>query len=402
MSLAETIAAQRWFRSKTRARTGASIVNTVKLGGVELQIARVDYADGGHELYVLGGEELADALLDAIRTGNSALKTWHGEIPEVPPARVGSAEQSNTTAFFGDRLIMKIYRRLVPGENPEVEILRFLAHHASVPTPRLVGEAEVSGCALAMVQTFVPSKGDVWGSTLTSIASYLADPTLESLDREVARARKLGERTAALHRALASGTDPAFAPAPMEMSVVSEARKNLARMIEKLRGVSAAAELVERAPEIDARLARAETMTFATKCIRIHGDYHLGQVLVTPDDDYVIIDFEGEPARSLEERRAKSMPLRDVAGMLRSFDYASVTAGGDANAWKKAASDAFVAAWRAGVEGSAAAPASDEEMRALLDLYLVDKAVYEVGYELDNRPAWLSVPVEGLLSLLDE
>jgi trehalose synthase-fused probable maltokinase len=378
------IASARWFRSKSRPRRGVSVID--RLPDLGIEITRVDYEDGGHELYVVG-DNIADGLLRAIREGHPSLKTWHGDLPDVPPARVGSAEQSNTTAFFGDRLIMKIYRLLVQGENPEVEILRYLAKHPSVPTPRLLGEAEYRGAALAMVQTFVPSKGDAWSATLDRIARG---------DRDASWARRLGERTAALHRALAAGTDAAFAPEPFDASVIAASRDNLTKLVAKGR----VPELAQRAEQIDARLARAANMQFATKRIRIHGDYHLGQVLVTPDDDFVIIDFEGEPARPLEERRAKSMPLRDVAGMLRSFDYAAVTAKAGAE-WKRAVSDAFVNAWRAGVAGSLAAPANDEEMRALLDLYLVDKAVYEVAYELDNRPDWVSVPVNGLLSLLE-
>ena len=447
--LIDWIARQRWFRSKTRARSGGEIVESVQVGELSLTFVRVRYVDGGSETYVVGlapiandkpgipehariGDgtydalatgELADRMLAAIRD-QQAIGPLHTsrtgvDLDRVPAARVGTAEQTNTAMFFGDRLIMKVYRSIVEGENPEVEILRFLAAHPSVPTPRLAGEIEYRGAAVAMVQTFVPSKGDAWSATLESIAAYLADPT--RLAGEVERARRLGTRTAALHRALATATDdPAFASESMDNceKIVATARENLDRLVRTLRTRGDLVQHDTRAPvdtllthasELNGRLSRAASMTLATKRTRIHGDYHLGQVLVTPDDDFVIIDFEGEPARSIAERREKSMPLRDVAGMLRSFDYAAVTALRAATpraahlvaAWKRAVSEAFVAAWREGVAGSDAAPASDEEARVLLDLFLVDKGIYEVAYELDNRPGWLSIPVEGLLSLLE-
>lgn len=448
MTLVDWIANQRWFRSKTRARRGGEIVESVALGEMSLTFVRIDYVDGGTETYVVGvtGEKpgvpeharIGDGTCDALATGEVAerivsamreqqsigpLHTWRGDVDlnDLPAARAGTAEQTNTTVFFGDRLIMKVYRSIVPGENPEVEILRFLAAHPDVPTPRLAGEMSYRGAALAIVQTFVPSKGDAWSATLASLAAYVVDST--RLPLEIERARRLGTRTAALHRALAaSTTNPAFAPEPMTncAEIVANARKNLDRLVTTLRTRSdlvptdtraAVDALLARTSELGGRLSRAASMTFATKVTRIHGDYHLGQVLVTPDDDYVIIDFEGEPARSLAERRAKSMPLRDVAGMLRSFDYAAVTAlratpsatesSKTIKQWKRAVSDAFVTAWREGVDGSDAAPATDDEARVLLDLYLVDKGVYEVAYELDNRPGWLSIPVEGLLSLLE-
>jgi maltose alpha-D-glucosyltransferase/alpha-amylase len=319
--------------------------------------------------------------------------------------------------MFGDRLIMKVYRVTVEGPNPEVEILRFLADKP-VPTPKLAGEIEWvreghEPAAVAVLSTFIKSKGDAWAVTLEALRALLAGTT--TLEAETKRAALLGKRTAELHRALASDpNDPAFAPEPVRGPIVDHARESLERLLDKLRGHSdeAVQRLVAAAPKLRARLDEVAGMSLASKRIRVHGDYHLGQVLVTPDDDFVIIDFEGEPARSLAERRDKSLPLRDVAGMLRSFDYAAVTAFREAvtseknratiDAWRRAVSDAFVEAWRSGVEGSAAAPANDREARALLDLFLLDKAVYEVGYELDNRPGWLSIPVEGLLSLTEK
>jgi len=456
--LAEWIAARRWFRSKTRARKGIEIVDRVAVNQIDVLFVRVEFADGGDEVYIvplataprLGAEhvhaivsseagvydalatgELADAFAAAIRErrsfgdARSMLRATSGEVnlADLPPARVGTAEQTNTAVMFGDRLIMKVYRRTIEGPNPEVEILRFLANK-SVPTPRLAGEIEWireghEPAAVAVLSTFIKSKGDAWAVTLDALRALIAGQT--TLHAETERASLLGRRTAELHRALASDSnDPAFAPEPVHDrdALVAGARESLERMIEKLRtrpeliaeeAKGSVARLIQEAPRLGARLDEVDGMSLASKRIRVHGDYHLGQVLVTPDDDFVIIDFEGEPARTLEERRAKSLPLRDVAGMLRSFDYAAVTALREAltnhelvERWRDAVSDAFVRAWRDGVEGSAAAPADDREARALLDLFLLDKAVYEVGYELDNRPAWLSIPVEGLLALSSE
>lgn len=399
-ALLDSLARERWFRSKARARVGGEVIEALRVGDVTLQFVRVRYEEGDDEVYVLGSppEALGDALMNAIRDGAPEPLRAHRtdvDLNGLPPARLASAEQSNSAYFFGERVILKLYRRIVEGENPEVEILRFLASHKSVPTPQLAGELEYRGAALAMAQTFVASRGDAWGTTLAALKE-LDMPT------EVDRAVRLGKATAELHRALASGTEPAFAPEPFDAApVVARARENLQRLAPRLQSHPDGARLLPRVPALDERLSRA-ARRFETPKIRVHGDYHLGQVLVTPDDEFVIIDFEGEPARTLEERRSKSMPLRDVAGMLRSYDYAAVTAGLTEPTWKRAVSAAFVDAWRAGVAGSAAAPASDEEARVLLDLYLIDKGIYEVAYELDNRPTWVSIPVDGLFSLLEE
>jgi len=464
--LAEWMAQRRWFRSKTRARKGIEVIDRIAVNHVDVLFVRVDFADGGDEVYVvpltegtrttldhsvvrreastaiydaLATGELADALALAIRERRTfgdersklVARAFDVDLEALPAARVGTAEQTNTAVIFGDRLIMKVYRVTVEGENPEVEILRFLANKP-VPTPRLAGEIEWvrSGhqpAAVALLSTFVTSKGDAWSVTLDALRALLAGET--TLDAESKRAALLGRRTAELHRALASDpSEPAFAPEPMRNrdALVKHARESLDRTIEKLRAHSSrpltqqaaqaagsndgVARLIAAAPRLRARLDEVAGMDLRSMRIRVHGDYHLGQVLVTPSDDFVIIDFEGEPARTLAERREKSPPLRDVAGMLRSFDYAAVTALREAtiddrnratiDEWRAATSSAFVGAWREGVEGSAAAPASEREQRALLDLFLLDKAVYEVGYELDNRPAWLPIPVEGLLSLV--
>lgn len=470
--LSEWIAERRWFKSRTRTRVGGDLIEVVPVGPLAAAFVRIAFADGGQEVYVVplaeatGAEAervrrdeaqavilderdsvvheapaaFAEAMIDAMRESrelrgmHAALRAKAGvvDLTDLPKAEVGRAEQTNTAVRFGQRVIMKIYRSTVVGPNPEVEILRFLARHEQVPTPKLAGEVDLvddrgGQAAVAMAQTFVESRGDAWQATLSSLSSLLAEargaPSDAALAGEVARARKLGARTAALHRALSSPTeDPAFTPEPTSPSdlsaMISVARASLEHMVTALRKTklpdeshAAAARLLAHAGELDARLVEAGRLPIAAFRTRVHGDYHLGQVLVTPEDDFVIIDFEGEPARSLEERRRKGLAIRDVAGMLRSYDYAAVTALRDAadterarpwvDAWRRAVSDAFFAAWREGVAGSPAAPADDREARALLDLFVIEKAVYEVGYELDHRPTWVSIPIEGLLSLLE-
>lgn len=480
--LASFIAERRWFRGKARVRVGAEIVDTITLGDVRIALVRIAYEGGRDETYVVpwfspsANTAIADAIVEGgfgddlvalIRDGVTipgahgdlrARRLGEAPLGEVPQGRVGSAEQSNTAVIFGDRYILKLYRKLVEGENPEVEVLRFLSERTRhVSTPQLAGEIDYQqpgrpASAVAMLQSFVPSKGDAWAATLEDLAHFVEaarrageppalpatspfdlarcapDPSFAACAQaDLVRAERLGARTAELHAALASdASHPAFAPEPLDdaardamvAQVRASARATLGLLRRRRDHVPEAVRegvdrVLARAADVEARVALAAPV--ATKRIRVHGDYHLGQVLVTEADgreDYVIIDFEGEPARSLEERRAKQIALRDVAGMLRSFAYAGATAigmvSGEDHArvarwldlWVSWVSAAFLAAWRVGVEGSAAAPASEDEARALLDLFLVEKAVYEVGYELDNRPDWLAIPVRGLLSLL--
>ncbi len=481
--LAAWIAERRWFRGKARVRVGAEVVDEIVLGDVRIALVRIAYEGGRDEIYVAPylrsvDGRILDAIVDAgfgddllalVRDGVTipgargdlrARRVSDAQIGDVPAGRVGSAEQSNTAVVFGDRYILKVYRKLVEGENPEVEILRFLSERARLAsTPRLVGESDYQpagrpASALAMLQSFVPSVGDAWAATLEDLAHFVEAarrageppplPASSPFDlaciapdaafsgcaqADLVRAERLGARTAELHRALASDpSDPAFAPEPVDDAardaMVAEVRAGVRATLGLLRrrrdhvpdGVRDDVDrLLARAADVEARVALGGAI--ATRRIRVHGDYHLGQVLVTPAgdqgrEDYVIVDFEGEPARSLEERRAKQIALRDVAGMLRSFAYAGATAVGMVSGedharvarwldvWVAWVSAAFGAAWRVGVEGSPAAPASAAEARALLDFFLVEKAVYEVGYELDNRPAWLAIPVRGLLSLL--
>jgi maltose alpha-D-glucosyltransferase/alpha-amylase len=373
-------------------------------------------------------------------------------------------EQSNTSILLGDRFILKLYRRLEPGRNPDLEVGRFLTERGFPHVPAVAGSLEYEPAAgepgtVAILQAFQPNEGDAWTSTLAALAGYLdtvatagdapapvamsAGGLLELADtpppravREAAgtylqRARLLGERTAALHLALASDhDDPAFAPEPADARYqrsVRQAvrfasrqgfellRRRLATLPEAARQDAEAAMALRARAE--ARLALLGAGSAGGLRIRVHGDYHLGQVLST-GRDFVIIDFEGEPGRPLSERRIKRSPLVDVAGMLRSFSYAASgtlvqRAGGGtvraedvarlepwARAWTAWASAAFLAGYRATAGDAAILPPDDERWAALLDAFLLQKAFYELEYELNNRPGWVGIPLQGIVGLL--
>ena len=368
---------------------------------------------------------------------------------ELADARPLGVEQSNVSIAFGDRLILKIYRRLRAGEQPDVEVARFLTDVAGYShTPSLMGTVEVvpeegEPTTLAAAFAFVPNRGDAWHAVTGALDRRLEEiaytattagedgmPRPRAYDFPLSIGALAGQRTAELHRALASGgPETAFATEPLTAKVLSGwAAESVREAKAVFRSLEAALPRLDEATAADARalldrkedlLARLEAFGAATpsgKCSRIHGDYHLGQVLVSRDD-LVVIDFEGEPRRSLAERRAKSSPLRDVAGMLRSFDYAAATALGDlaeraptadaeaaARAWLKGwledTTAAFLSAYREHIAGAPTWPDDPALAEALIDLFVVQKAIYEIGYELANRPGWVSIPVRGALGVL--
>lgn len=396
--------------------------------------------------------ELVDRELTA-RAGRERRRT------ELPP-QLGTAEQTNTNLVFGERLVLKLFRVLEEGEHPEHEIGRFLTERARFPhVPRLGGSLLYEPQrgphrALAVLQQFVPNQGDAWTTTLDAVQRYFANvwesigtmsapldthPLLTRTALEVPElardtigaflgiARLLGTRTAELHVALASDAgEPDFAPVPFStlhqrsmyqsargllVPTLQTLRKKLQTLPEDVRELAQSA--IDRRGAIEARLARIHHRKIDAVRVRTHGDFHLGQVLVS-GGDFVFIDFEGEPARSLSERRRKRSPLADVAGLVRSYDYAAAAAlrsdrlrPGDAvrlepwaRAWVQWASATFLGAWREAAEGQAFVP-TDENFATLLDFHLLEKCVYEIRYELDNRPEWLAIPLRGLLDLLD-
>jgi len=409
------------------------------------------------------------AVLAALRDG-SELTATQGTVRFRPTSRFTEfdapdateedirtlgGEQSNTSVIIADRLVLKAFRRLAPGVHPELEIGRFFTE--AVPfanTPPLLGSIELvdpeGGCtALGVLQGFVRNQGDGWRFTQDYLARELEEirlvtaptgnpedsapsqaPTTEERHGfYLALARTLGERTAQMHCALATPTgNPDFEPEPVsDEDVKGWVQAALHQAERAFQAVRLAAERLpeEVRAEADALLAReAETYDrirrlasgrlTATKT-RIHGDYHLGQVL-RAQTDWFIIDFEGEPSKSSAVRRAKQSPMRDVAGMLRSFNYAAWAAvmgltelrGDDAQrllpvatAWEHATAEAFLAGYRELIGGCSAHPADPADADRLLALFTLEKALYEIVYEAGNRPTWLPIPIRGVLAVLD-
>jgi maltose alpha-D-glucosyltransferase/alpha-amylase len=366
------------------------------------------------------------------------------DIPRQPGIRRLSAEQSNSSLIIGGLAVLKLVRRVFPGIHPEAEMGRYLTERGFANTAPLLGEVtrydkDGTRRTLVLVQGFIRNQGDGWGWTLDYLSRVLnsvavVDPeaqtedTAEALAGYTNFAAAIGKRLGELHAVLAAPTDnPAFAPekaTAADGAVWTEAVR--AQLEAALAAVSAvvdwsddesreAARLIkERRTAVNQVINRlAKTAAAGTLKTRTHGDFHLGQVLVSLGDAY-IIDFEGEPARPLEERRAKSSPLRDVAGLLRSFDYAVAAAASRAegpaqNAPSKAtvldrfavdAAEAFLAAYRAVHAKNAVQWATEASEPALLDLFLIEKAAYEICYEAANRPAWIGIPLHGLARIV--
>jgi maltose alpha-D-glucosyltransferase/alpha-amylase len=443
------------------------------------QVARsiVTSLDGeinGSVLYdASADEDFRKALLRMIAEGQTAKPGAESPVlvsartPALdPPAllaassRLGSAEQSNTSILFGELAILKIFRRLTPGENPEVEMTRFLTGVARYPhIPAYLGDLHRASdhATVAFLQTFAANEGDGWSWTLDELARYFESvagcpppssvgdfPTLGSSTEISSEAREhagfymeaarlLGRRTAELHLALATPTeDVAFTVEPFTAGELAADRERIEQQVKAgLAGLERmlatpeqplTADAVQEAQDVLARRSRVKEKLTALngepprfgERIRIHGDLHLGQLL-RARNDFLFVDFEGEPARSLEERRRKQPPLRDVAGMLRSFSYAAYAALARhtqrrpehdaalrpwATLWERSASSEFLQGYRETLDGSPLLPSGDEA-EALLEALLLEKAAYELSYELNNRPAWMHIPLAGIRELLD-
>jgi maltose alpha-D-glucosyltransferase/alpha-amylase len=374
--------------------------------------------------------------------------------------RRGSAEQSNTSILYDERFILKIFRRLAPGLNPDAEIGQYLTEKTSFhQIPPFAGSIECTAasgesCTLAMLQGLVANEGDGWKWTLEELNRYLEtcapiafpetinseskDPVdlSETPTSQLARdhvgiyldtAATLGRRTAEMHLALASPTsDPAFSPEPMAAqeleALLMDLRQHASQVFDLLKErvsflpdevVELAAEVLSKRRRILDQFNGVRLDKLRTVRTRIHGDYHLGQVLKVKSD-FVILDFEGEPARPVAHRRAKQCPLKDVAGMLRSFSYAAY--GSLINyttrhnedvtllepwvmLWERSAASEFLRSYRDTAHNSEFLPSNSLDFRKLLDVFLLDKALYEVLYEMNSRPAWLRIPLMGILSL---
>jgi maltose alpha-D-glucosyltransferase/alpha-amylase len=402
---------------------------------------------------------------------------------ETPAPRALGVEQSNSSVRYGDRLVLKLFRKLEPGINPDLEITRYLVESARFPhVAPLAGGLDVEGggrgreaMTLAVLTGFVANEGDAWSLTLDALGRYFervrtgwgrgefgpaavaaggepgllataaqfgGDPArgagaapadiYERIGAYLETVRLLAERTADLHLALAAAPpeNAAFAPEPFstlhQRSLYESMRTSADRTFDLLRrrlddlGPEARAEaaaVVAAGGEVRGRYARLLGPKIEATRIRTHGDFHLGQVLYT-GRDFIFLDFEGEPARSLSERRLKRSPLRDVAGMLRSFQYAAfarlfeeiasgVIAPADhaafeswARFWERHVAGAFLAAYLGRAGGASFVPAERGELATLLDAYILEKAVYELAYELNHRPAWVRIPLVGIRQIL--
>ena len=510
----------RWFGGKARAIESVTIKEAVPFpvaGSMSyITLIQVNYRSGPPQTYVLplsfapGGqadrireqtlqgvvarlragseqgvlydaswdESFARALLDVISDGRTLdsstgqVSAWPTESLENLKGASGAdaapsvmrVQQSNTSIKYGNRLILKLFRRLEEGTSPDLEVSRFLGERGFANTPPLAGALEYGGrqgagerITLAILQGFVSNKGDSWEYTLSSLNDYFGGeqqpleetgnqahpldllgqetpaPGRKALGSYLESARLLGKRTAEMHVALASGeSDPAFAPyrftPEYQREVYGSMRGLTDNAFELLTGRlgelpdiarTAADTLLDRRAHIEERFAPFVDREIDAVRTRIHGDYHLGQVLWT-GTDFVIIDFEGEPVRSLAERRRKHSPLKDVAGMLRSFHYASYTGLLNAttrekergsrptgleqwaNAWYTWVSVAYLECYldTARESGVDFLPLSAGDLRTLLDAHLLEKAVYELIYELNNRPDWVRIPMQGILQLL--
>jgi maltokinase len=417
------VGAQRWFGSKSRSLTEGRVVDAAELSpDCVLALFRASFSEGADELYQLpmrmtasGARELsaadpvlAHALLAALRraqplaTPAGAVEfAVTGPLPDataLTEVRAVGGEQSNSSVVFGEQVILKLYRRLQDGESTELELLRLLDAHGFEYTPRLLGWYRYAGApvsaTLGILQTFVPHARDGWELALES----LADPA-----SFLPRARRLGEITARMHTVLAADEgDPAFRPEPLLASSATHAEADARDVLDGLRPGGPAEAVRARADDVLERLRSLLRAGVGGQAIRQHGDYHLGQVLWS-GGDWLVLDFEGEPARPLAERRRKSSPLRDVAGMLRSFAYAAETVRGqgrDPGDWERDARAAFLAGYDDAID-QALLPERGAPRASLLAACELEKALYELRYELDNRPAWVHVPATGILRLLD-
>ena len=455
---------RRWFGAKGREPERARVVDAVPVGDAGW-IARVDVTlrDGveryqltlrGQESGVRGeGDELAEGLEDpAFRralgealvrgttlegAGARWVIEWTGPVPdELPAPRVVGAEQSNTSLIFGDRAIMKLYRRLERGEHPDAEIARFLttrAHFAH--TPELLATVRFESPAwhevAAMLQRFLPGSRDAWSVALDR-GREVFRPEADRGVPFAAEAETLGDVTRAMHAALASDErDPAFAPelatvadlAQWASSVRLASERTLSMLERSLTSATLPPAVAGAVEEVLGKrhAVRALVDGWLTEIgsdvgarIRHHGDYHLGQVLHRADGALMVIDFEGEPARPLEERRAKHSALRDVAGMMRSFSYAAAACADaareqlgydDARArgarWERELRDAFLRGYLPeGRDHPRFLPQARARFEVLLALFEAEKVFYELAYELNNRPTWVWIPLRGVVSLL--
>jgi maltose alpha-D-glucosyltransferase/alpha-amylase len=513
IALPQFLVRQRWFGGKARTIDRAGIRDAAVVPGLDAALLIVDvrYVGGNDDAYFVplirlsaeraraafekypqarvakcrdGVAELWDATVDEGfcqwllqtvgdnagtpftagtlrgRAGRS-FAAVRGDTTERLPAQRSSAEQSNTSVRFGERIIMKLFRRLGAGPNPDCELTQYLSEErGNTHVPTFVGTFEYApregeSTALGILQSLIDNQGDGWSWMLEELGRYYEScatrafpPSLRSqLDRPLLTwlddgaggetvdlvglsykaAAMLSRRTAEMHIDLAAETtNPAFRVGLLkkaEFAALSlRLREHSRHVFDGLKHgiagfpddvVEHAALVLGKRREITERFRALEDLDLALKATRVHGDYHLGQVLRVRED-FVVLDFEGEPARPIAERRMLESPLKDVAGMLRSFSYAAQVGylnyvarrpreAGPlepwARLWESCVSAAFLRNYREAIGGLGLAPTSATDFQLLLDAFLLDKALYELDYELNNRPGWVRIPLLGILSL---
>lgn len=445
-SVAEWLERQRWYASKSRHVVGLEVDESIVLADAPpLLVALVEarFASGSHELYQLPLTFLSPAQIgtrtpvatgpdwvavDAVADPELSRQILHqieaertldtesgcfsfrrvevtGPLPLQAPARPIGVEQSNSSIVFGDETVLKVFRRLEPGINPELELLQFLTRRDFPNIAPLQGWYEYEGRAfsatLGVAQRFFPDAVGGWELALAQAGTDPAGFIVELGD--------LGAVTAHLHNVLASDSiDPAFSPeAPSTESLsllTASIDEDIERIFTRLPDDERVAAIAGRGQDVREKIALRSSASTGGRAIRTHGDYHLGQTLHLPGG-WLIIDFEGEPARPLFERRQKRSPLRDVASMLRSFAYAASAAaimrGEPVPAkFEPQARETFLEHYFSHID-SALLPAGEAAVRNLLTIFELEKAIYELQYELDNRPDWLPIPVAGIVRLLE-
>jgi trehalose synthase-fused probable maltokinase len=441
--LREYVLAQRWYGSKSEEVASVRAVDAFPLSTAAeepqlvVAVVEVRFAAGTHDLYnvplglrrgkegfastdgwsafdALEDEELVQRFVELLReqatvehAGGTVQFFTVGELADrLDSVRAMGSDQSNTSVVLDERLVLKLYRRLEAGVNPELELLRFLTERGFPSIASLEGWAAHLGqpldATLAILQHYVPVRRDGWTLALEDLAA--------GGNGFVPLVRRLGEVTGRMHTVLASEpSDPAFAPeepsAEALALIVARIDEEIEQVYASLPDLPELEPLEGRADQLRDRLREMGQSGPLGRLIRHHGDYHLGQVLWTEADDWVVLDFEGEPARPLRERRHKRSPLRDVAGMLRSFSYAASASALERGiepptGWEGRARSEFLTGYLAEADPTIIPDGSALERR--LRLFELEKALYEVRYELGHRPDWVRVPVAGILQLLDE
>jgi trehalose synthase-fused probable maltokinase len=444
--LIEYVTRQRWYGAKSRAVAHAQILDSIVMRTTEpqlaLALAEIRYDTGAHDiyqlLYSLRGDvpefdgledsQLARELVSAMRSGLTVQGTegivefapiegFAGLGRELREVRAVGAEQSNSSVVFDEELILKVFRRLEPGINPELEMLRFLTEHGFANIAPLGGWYAYSGgplgATLGILQEYVGDGLDGWDLALDEIG--------EHPERFLRRLRRLGEVTGEMHTVLGSdANDPAFSAETPSVESLGLLTATVDEEIERVfltlpEDDERLEPILGRGEEVREQLRMLTHAGTTGKVIRTHGDYHLGQTLwagaraeapAALEGDWVVLDFEGEPARSVAERRRKRSPLRDVAGMLRSFAYVATAAellrGTPApDGWEPQARGVFLDAYLDTVD-PALLPSGQSAVDRLLSVFELEKAVYELRYELDNRPDWVGIPVAGIQRLIEQ